>query len=218
MKVAAVIPAYNEEETVGSVVRAIRESDLVDEIIVVSDGSQDKTVREAREAQADKVLWNQINRGKGAALDRGVAETSAKVILFCDADLLGFKGHHVRQLLSPVLLGKRYMNIGLRDRSRLYMFLAHHLPLISGERAFNREVFEGLLPRMKRGFMVEAAMNYYCRSRSLSYGAIPLKGVTIRRKYQKMGMLAALAGYAKLNLEVIWSYLYVRILHYTGRW
>ena len=78
-KLVVVIPAYNEEPTVGSTVRGVQEtlatsplSELQSEIIVIDDGSEDGTFREARETGA-LVLQHIINLGLGAALGTGFA-------------------------------------------------------------------------------------------------------------------------------------------------
>ena len=69
MKVAAVIPAYNEERTVASVVRAVREAPSISEVIVVDDGSTDRTAQVARQAGA-RVVHLETNVGKGGAMKR----------------------------------------------------------------------------------------------------------------------------------------------------
>lgn len=64
----AIIPAYNEEKSIGSVIRSL--SVFVDKVVVVDDGSQDKTAEVARAAGA-VVLSHRLNRGQGAALQTG---------------------------------------------------------------------------------------------------------------------------------------------------
>lgn len=70
MKAAAVIPAFNEEHTIASVVDGVRP--LVDRVIVVDDGSRDQTAERARRAGAD-VIVHDTNRGKGHAVRDGLA-------------------------------------------------------------------------------------------------------------------------------------------------
>lgn len=82
----AIIPAYNEEKTIGSVVRGL--FSVVDRVVVVDDGSIDQTARLAKEAGA-VVLAHRINRGQGAALETGHAyarEVGADIVLHFDAD------------------------------------------------------------------------------------------------------------------------------------
>jgi glycosyltransferase involved in cell wall biosynthesis len=68
-KIAAVIPAYNEEKHIGDVVRRTRQK--LDNVVVVDDGSHDKTAERAREAGADVIVHEQ-NRGKGETIKTGL--------------------------------------------------------------------------------------------------------------------------------------------------
>jgi glycosyltransferase involved in cell wall biosynthesis len=68
-KIAAVIPAYNEEKHIGDVVRRTRQK--LDDVLVVDDGSADKTADRAREAGAE-VTVHEINRGKGETIKTGL--------------------------------------------------------------------------------------------------------------------------------------------------
>ncbi len=208
-RVAAVIPAYNEEATVGEVVASVRSSPLVDEVIVISDGSSDQT-KVIAEAAGALVHLLPKNQGKGAAMLHGITHTDAPIIVFFDADLLGLTIDHIERILLPVLSGSRVMNIGLRDRGWLNPLIPH-LPLVGGERALLRHVIEGIPPKYVGGFMVEAAMNYYCRSRKLPYGSVFLPRLSMRRKYEKVGYLKAVVQYARMWLEVGWAIIWVRI-------
>ncbi len=87
------------------------------------------------------------------------------------------------------------MNIGFRDRGRFWTWVCHYLPLISGERAMLRRVFEGVPAKFIRGFMVETSLNYYCRTRGLNYGVVDLPGLSIRRKYEKVSWPRAVVQY-----------------------
>ncbi|WP_374712424.1 glycosyltransferase family 2 protein, partial [Symbiobacterium terraclitae] len=87
-RVSVVIPAYNEAETVGDVVAACAKVPEIDEVIVVDDGSTDETAARARAAGA-KVIEHGENRGKAAAMKSGYEATTAPVLLFLDADLIG---------------------------------------------------------------------------------------------------------------------------------
>src|SRR5512146_582304 len=99
---AAIVPAYNEEATVGGVVRALVGSGAFEAVVVVSDGSTDRTAEEARAAGATLVHSFSKNRGKGAALGHGVMHVDAPIVCFFDADLVGLETAHVDALLGPV--------------------------------------------------------------------------------------------------------------------
>ena len=85
--IAVLIPAYDEEGKIGTVVKRIRQScsTFVDEIVVINDGSKDKTLEEARASGAN-VLNQEKNQGVGAALRRGMyyaLEKNIDIVVVC---------------------------------------------------------------------------------------------------------------------------------------
>ena len=87
MKVVAVIPAYNEEKTISEVVK--RTKKFVDEVIIIDDGSEDKTFELAKK-QGAIVLRNKKNKGVGFSRRKGLKKAvslGADVIITLDADL-----------------------------------------------------------------------------------------------------------------------------------
>ena len=85
-RVSVIIPAYNEEDTVATVVNVVKKVSFVDEIIVVNDGSSDNTEAEAIKAGA-RVITHDVNKGKGEALHTGYLEAECDIIAFIDADI-----------------------------------------------------------------------------------------------------------------------------------
>jgi glycosyltransferase involved in cell wall biosynthesis len=84
--VSVILAAYNEAETIGDVVRGVRRTTPnLSEILVIDDGSADRTAVVAREAGA-RVIRHARNRGKGEALRTGCRAASGDVLLFLDAD------------------------------------------------------------------------------------------------------------------------------------
>ncbi|HET6817802.1 MAG TPA: glucosyl-3-phosphoglycerate synthase [Mycobacteriales bacterium] len=113
-RVSVVLPALDEEATVGRIVRVIRREllerrGLVDELVVVDSGSTDDTVAVARAAGADVVRREDVlshlppRPGKGEVLWRSLAATTGDVIVFVDSDLADFTSSFVTGLLGPLL-------------------------------------------------------------------------------------------------------------------
>lgn len=111
--VSVVLPALNEERTIGTIVEGISKlaerTSLVDEIVVLDSGSTDATAKVARQAGAtvfhrDDVLADHGSRpGKGEALWKALYVTHGDIIVFVDADLLDFGEHYITGLLGPLL-------------------------------------------------------------------------------------------------------------------
>lgn len=215
--VAAIIAAYNEETTIGPIVQTLAASKKFRDVIVISDGSTDKTAEIARQNGASLVHQLPWKHGKGSALLHGVSHTDAPVLFFCDADLIGLRAEHLKRILEPVMKGKLSMCVGIRDRGKLIMKISAYLPLIGGERAMSRNIFEDIPEKFLNGFMVESALNYYCRSRKLPYGTVELPGLGIRRKMQKVGFWKGLGEYAHMDWQVLKAMVIVRLARLGGK-
>lgn len=103
--VSIVIPAYNEEPTVAKVVDVAKRLSYVTEIIVIDDGSYDKTAEEARLAGAD-VISHTSNQGKGSAIKTGFRHSKGDIVAFIDADIYNLTHEKIDMIIQPILEGK----------------------------------------------------------------------------------------------------------------
>jgi glycosyltransferase involved in cell wall biosynthesis len=204
-KVAAIVPAYNEEKTIGNVLKILKLAKEIDEIIVVSDGSTDKTA-EISKSFGVRVLEGPERAGKGRAMRKGVKSTDANVIAFFDADLIGLSPEHVSQLVQPILKNEAEMVVGIRDRigeTPLWLLKIDPLLAFGGERAMKREIFENLPERFSRGFEIETALNFYCQINKIKVKYIKLKGLKMIIKEKKYGFLKGFLERIKMEGEMI---------------
>ncbi|OPX65124.1 MULTISPECIES: glycosyltransferase family 2 protein [unclassified Methanoregula] len=119
MKLIITIPAYNEEKSVGAVIRGIPEKiEGIDEIsiLVINDGSLDRTAEEAKQAGADRILSHTTNMGLAVSFRDGLNESlamGADIIVNIDADLQ-YNCREIPHLIKPIL--ERRAEIVLGDR------------------------------------------------------------------------------------------------------
>ncbi|MEY9214508.1 glycosyltransferase [Thermobifida halotolerans] len=185
-RVAAVIPARDEQERIGDTVRAAHGLPGVDLVVVVDDGSVDDTAAAARQAGA-RVFRHARNRGKGAAMETGAegvrgfeeyerrsgADVVSRHLLFLDADL-GVTAGAATPLIEPVRAGAADMTIArfpqtrarlgghgfvvrlARDGIRRATGWEAEQPL-NGQRCLTRRAFEAARP-LAPGFGVETGL------------------------------------------------------------
>jgi glycosyltransferase involved in cell wall biosynthesis len=104
LKISVIIPCYNEKGTIEEIVQAVKAVNIASEIIVVDDGSTDGT-REILKAWPEepnlRVIYHEVNSGKGAAVRTGFAQAQGDVFIIQDADL-EYDPREYPLLLKPI--------------------------------------------------------------------------------------------------------------------
>ncbi|AAM24531.1 Glycosyltransferases involved in cell wall biogenesis [Caldanaerobacter subterraneus subsp. tengcongensis MB4] len=170
-KVSVLIPAYNEQDKIIDTIKGLEVVKEVDEVIVINDGSTDQTAERAKKAGA-KLVNMKENMGKAAALREGLKYAKNDIVVFLDADV-GLTSREVEKLIKPVFLDEADVVIAkfpktpvkggfglvksLARKGVKYFTGKEIESVLSGQRAFKREVLESL-DTFYKGFGIEVGM------------------------------------------------------------
>jgi glycosyltransferase involved in cell wall biosynthesis len=180
--IAAILPIFNEELNVSGVLDVLRASSILDEIILVDDGSSDRTFEILNQAaaldQRVQVIRHDQNRGKGQAIFSGWAATCAPILLLLDADLKDLTPDHINVLLAPVIDHRADMTLGLFQGGHLSTDLSHRLtPFLTGQRGLRAKLLKDISPEAAAGYGFEIALSVTARQHNYRTRVVPLKGV-----------------------------------------
>ncbi|MBE9636618.1 glycosyltransferase [Salipiger mangrovisoli] len=191
-RLSCIIPAYNEAPRIAAVLGAVLDHPLIDEVVVVDDGSGDGTAEVAEAAGQGhsrlRVLRQPDNGGKTRAVARGIAEARGTHVLLLDSDLIGLDAGQISALAAPVLEGRAGAAISLRRNAPL-LWRMIGIDYISGERVMPRDVLAAqvetllALPR----FGLEVFMNRLWIEAGLRVAVVRWPGVESPWKHDKRG-------------------------------
>lgn len=187
--VSVIIVAYNEEKSIHSIISSVLGHPSISEIIVVDDGSTDATSVIAKGFDVNLIRLDK-NQGKASAMSTGVNASKSKTILFLDADVYGYNYEKISKIIDPVIQGKYEMFVGIRERNMFFFNkYAHFFPIISGERAMTRSLWEKIPKKYKKGFEIEIASNYIAKLMPKSMSFTLISGITHVTKEKKFGLI-----------------------------
>lgn len=170
-KVVAVIPSYNEEENILTTIKSVKKIDLIDEIVIVDDGSTDKTSEIVSKLDV-KLIKLKKNSGKGYAIKKAIEEIDYKYLVLLDGDL-GKSSYEVNNLIKPVLNNESDVTIARFGKAKkkggfglvknlakygVYFYTGEKIDTtLSGQRVYKKEVIDNISYIPNR-FGVEVAM------------------------------------------------------------
>ncbi|MBE3102058.1 MAG: glycosyltransferase family 2 protein [Firmicutes bacterium] len=203
MEISVIIPAYNEEKNIQNILATIYDMQDLSEILVVNDGSIDKTADIARSFGIN-VIDIPENSGKGHAMWVGLNNTSGKVILFLDADLVGMQSEQIQSMYLPVLNDMADMTLGIFSSGRGATDLAQKLtPFLTGQRGVKRDVLNELKEEeWISGFGIEIALTRFAKDHQLRILEVPLENVTHTMKEEKLGLAKGVVARLKMYWEI----------------
>ncbi|WP_116135110.1 glycosyltransferase [Tropicimonas sp. IMCC34043] len=189
-RVSCIVPAFNEGPRIGAVLATVTGHPLIDQVIVIDDGSTDDTAAIVEAHEGATLIRMGANGGKTLALAAGIAAADGPLLLLVDADLCGLQAQDLTALLTPVLRGDAGMAISLRRNApRLWHWIG--LDYISGERVLARSLIEGdltALPDLPR-FGFEVWLNGIVVRRQTRLAVVAWPGVDSPAKARKAGLV-----------------------------
>jgi glycosyltransferase involved in cell wall biosynthesis len=190
MPVDVIIPARNEADTIGGVVRAFTLSPSIGNIIVVCNQCDDETPQAARENGAH-VLEQNKETGKGQTLKVGLDYVETERVMFCDADLRGPIAEYITAIASPYP-GKDGMIIGVTDYPILspvpWRVPRDIFAQVSGQRSLPTRVARSV---ELHGYAVEVMINKAIMNEGLPIEYVYMRGVKgkVRQNSRRMAEL-----------------------------
>ncbi len=195
MNVSVIMPVFNEIATIETILERVKKTGIVQEIVVVDDGSTDGTRDFLRNLSDDmvRVVFHERNSGKGAAVRTGINNASGEVIIIQDADL-EYDPRDYPELLRPieegitsVVYGSRFLGGARRSlyfwnmvANKLLTFLTNILynnilsDMETGYKVFRKQVVEGIPLHSKR-FEFEPEFTAKILKRGIHIYEVPIR-------------------------------------------
>lgn len=204
-KVSCIIPAYNESDRITTVLSTVAANPLINEVIVVDDGSGDvkETAQIVKRFPNVRFICHEVNQGKSKALHTGIMNASHEVLLFLDADLVGLVTDDVDKLITPVLSGQVGMTISMRKNSP-WIDRQIGIDFISGERVFHRSLLGDRLqeiPKLTK-FGFETFLNTIVIEKQCPLMVVYWPQVISPYKVAKRGLIAGVKGEVGMMIDV----------------
>jgi Glycosyl transferase family 2 len=203
-RVSCIVPAFNEAPRIAQVLQAIVGHPLIDEIIVVDDGSTDQTRASVKPFDGVVLLSQAHNGGKSSAIGTGIRASTNALLLFLDADLVGLTRADVTALLRPVLDGAADASISLR-RDALFPWRGLGLDYLSGERVLPRNLLAAHVDVIAElpGFGLECYLNRLLIAQRSRLKVVKWEEVGHTYKARKHGLWNGLVGEARMLMNII---------------
>jgi glycosyltransferase involved in cell wall biosynthesis len=209
----AIVCAYNEEKHLASVLDGLLNASFIEEIIVVDDGSQDRTseiMHQYERHDRIRTIFLSPNHGKGYAMAEATTAARGDILLFVDADLINWNADYAAQVLVPVLRGQADLVIGYPLRENDKWDRADVLGVqrwLAGQRAVWRTDLLPIVAKMRPSrFGVETLINMHYRTRHQPIKLVKLHGLLHPIKFEKSSRAEAWDEYVQEVRQILRTY------------
>jgi glycosyltransferase involved in cell wall biosynthesis len=203
--VSIVICAFNEESTIEKVVTDCRRFNPDSEIIVVDDGSKDRTpeiIKSLAEQLNLAIYILPANKGKSYAMAHGVEKSTQEIILFFDADVSNISMKHFSDLIDPLQSNEADMVLG-QPSETVIDYRVNPFRSLTGERAvYKRDILPLLDDIRDIRFGVETFLNLYYQAKGMRIKYVLLTGLKHPTKYAKTSPLKATKEFVLEGQEI----------------
>lgn len=191
-KISVVIAAYNEEPRIAAVLKAVENHPLIDEVIVVNDGSSDKTSDVVKKFKVN-LIDNEKNIGKTLTIKKGIEAAKNDIVMLLDADLIDLDSDSIIKLAKPVLDNKVDWTLSMRKNSfgAIGLLKMTKVDWLSGDRVIPKKLLEDpiIWSRPNIGYGLETLMNKSLLDRKTTFQSIYLSEVHNPEKTEKNGFI-----------------------------
>lgn len=202
-KASCIIPVYNEADRVGPVLDALQGHELIDEIIVIDDGSTDNTAEVLGRRRGINFISLDKNRGKSYAVAHGLSLARNDLVVMVDSDLVGLNPKNITDLIEPVIENQADIAISLRSNS-LAIFRWLGMDFVSGERVFHKTLLPDLTKLSSlKSYMIESYMNQLIVKNKLRIKVVDLKNVIHPMKFAKIGFWRGMIRDFKMIFQIV---------------
>jgi glycosyltransferase involved in cell wall biosynthesis len=204
-KITAIVCAYNEERTIEKVVATIADY-FFDEVIIVNDGSTDKTdsiLKRISKYYSFQHIVLYENKGKGYAMATGLQNATGDIVVFIDADLSNLQEGHFLKLIAPVKNNEADMVLG-QPTETLINYHINPFKSFTGQRCLLRKDIMPIVEKMKETrFGVETLINLYYRSEGKKVKYIMLSGLIHPTKFGKTSSSKAMEEFIREGHQIV---------------
>jgi glycosyltransferase involved in cell wall biosynthesis len=196
--ISAIIPVYNEEATIKRVIDDLSKIDILNEIIVVEDGSKDsskKILQGYIESNKIRLIFNEKNKGKGYSVAQGLDISQDGLVIILDADIINYTKNDLILLVDPILAEQCDYTMKMTDNSST--------KYISGVRAYRRSDLIPLLNHMKNTtrYGLEVMLNKHLNHKKGRF--VLLKDYKHFQKFEKYPLSLAIWEYLKEGVSIL---------------
>lgn len=211
-KVTCIVPAYNEAGRIENVLPTLIASPLINEIIVVDDGSNDGTGEIVKKSFPNlKLIKKAKNEGKANAMITGAIKAKNPILFFCDADLTGLTQDHLKKLILPVVCGKLRMAVGAQEYMNTFKTssgkpMTEFVKTLGGEKVIWKKDFLAIPNLLNSGYGVEQKIIAFFKKENWPFDYFVLNGVGHYHKIKKWGFKGALK-----EIKAIINFIYQKL-------